>query len=127
MLRLVSRIKFFEGDTETLKTEFTFVNNVEIISTWDSLTDKCVITTGQNGFSVLNGIKIGNNTDSAATAGGGSIRYNTGLEFSNATNWYNTVAIIKGDTKTTAAAPYTNDGFITVTIEGVVYKLMTTA
>jgi len=44
MLRLVSRIKFFEGDTETLKTEFTFVNNVEIISTWDSLTDKCVIT-----------------------------------------------------------------------------------
>jgi hypothetical protein len=78
-------------------------------------------------LTIANGIKIGNNTDSASTATAGAVRYNTGLEFSNGANWLNTVAIIKGATKTTAAAPYTNDGFITVTIEGVTYKLMTTA
>ena len=44
MLRLVSEISFYDGNSTTLKTKFTFVNEVEIVSTWDQLTDTCKIT-----------------------------------------------------------------------------------
>jgi hypothetical protein len=44
MLRLSSEISFYNGNSDTLKTRFTFVNEVEITSEWDSLTDKCKIT-----------------------------------------------------------------------------------
>ena len=50
-----------------------------------------------------------------------------GLKVRNASVWNNIVHSDVANTKVTAAAPYTNDGYIIVTIGGVNYKLMTTA
>lgn len=44
MLKLVSRITFYNGDSSDIKTTFTFVNNVSIVSSWANLTDTCLIT-----------------------------------------------------------------------------------
>lgn len=51
------------------------------------------------------------------------------LTFVSATGLYTptTVTNIAGSAKVTAAAPYTNDGYVTVNVNGVVVKLMTTA
>jgi hypothetical protein len=82
----------------------------------------------QNSGIFNNGIKFANNTDSAATAGGGSFKYASASGYySNASNWLALVGMVAGNTKVTAGAPYTNDGYIEVTIEGNTYKLMTTA
>jgi hypothetical protein len=45
-------------------------------------------TTNQNGLTVATGIKISNNTDSAATAGGGSLKYDSGVFYgSDGASW----------------------------------------
>lgn len=48
------------------------------------------------------------------------------LNIQNGTVWNNIVHSNIANTKVTAAAPYTNDGYIIVTIGGTDYKLMTT-
>jgi hypothetical protein len=123
---------------------FRNANGIDLISTgyirysndaasnimlWTSTTGNLNLTgTAQNMLTVAKGIKIGNNTDSAATAGGGSFKYASASGYySNASNWLALVGMVAGNTKVTAAAPYTNDGYIEVTIEGNTYKLMTTA
>jgi len=47
-----------------------------------------IVGTSQNALTVNNGIKIANNTDSAATAGAGSIKYTAStLQFSDGASW----------------------------------------
>jgi len=48
MLKLSSKIELYNGNSDTLKYTFTFVNEIEIVSTWDSLTDTCKVTIPRN-------------------------------------------------------------------------------
>lgn len=48
MLKLTSKIELYNGNSESIKYTFTFVNEIEIVSTWDSLTDTCKITIPRN-------------------------------------------------------------------------------
>ena len=79
------------------------ITNINIGSTLGtgtiSLFENTSITgTSQNALTVNNGLKVGNNTDSAATAGAGSIRYNSGLNFSDGSNWLITPSTLSGAT-----------------------------
>jgi hypothetical protein len=95
-----------------------------------------------NGFSGLNateptwnglqrGIFIGNATASAAgnPTGGGYLFVESGRfkirETDTGSN--NFIVHAAASTKTTAGAPYANDGYVTVIINGTAVKLMTTA
>mgnify|MGYP000738821179 CR=1 FL=1 len=61
------------------------------------------------------------------TAAAGSIEYNGQFSMTptDATRRY--VVLAAGSTKTTAGAPYTNDGYVTMNINGTDVKVMTTA
>jgi hypothetical protein len=75
-------------------------------------------TTNQNGLTVATGIKIADNTDSAATAGGGSLRYNSSeIQMSNGVSWQN---LVRSASLTSILSNYTlldgsNTGITTVT------------
>lgn len=63
------------------------------------------------------------------TAFEGLANYNTtahGFEVYDNVGWNNLIQVPVANTKITAAAPYSNDGYISVNIGGTVYKLMTT-
>lgn len=48
MLKLCSKIELYNGNSESKKYTFTFVNDIDIVSTWDQLTDTCKIIIPRN-------------------------------------------------------------------------------
>ena len=81
----------------------------------------------KNGIITDGSIKVANNSQTAAAAGAGSIKYDSGIQISDASNWEKAITSPLSNTKVTAGAPYTNDGYIEVRINGTLVKLMTTA
>jgi hypothetical protein len=61
------------------------------------------------------------------TAEAGSMEYNNTLHFTNSDATRRHVALSPNSTKVTAGAPYTNDGYITLNINGIDFKILTTA
>lgn len=61
------------------------------------------------------------------TAEAGALEYNNTPHFTNSDATRRHIALSPSSTKTTAGAPYTNDGYITLSIGGVDVKVMTTA
>lgn len=61
------------------------------------------------------------------TAESGSMEYNNTLHFTNSDATRRHVALSPNSTKVTAGAPYTNDGYITLNINGIDFKILTTA
>lgn len=66
----------------------------------------------------------GTNTTAAVA---GQMEYNNTFHLTNSDGTRRHITLCTTATKTTAAAPYTNDGFITVSIGGTDVKVMTTA
>lgn len=60
-------------------------------------------------------------------ARGGVMEYNNTFHLTNSDNTRRHVVLAASSTKTTAGAPYTNDGYVVVNIGGVDVKVMTTA
>lgn len=101
----------------------------------------------QIGTSVANGIKIVNSSlilnTGTATAGTAPLKFTTGvnttvavagqMEYDNTFHLTNSdatrrhITLAASATKTTAGAPYTNDGYITLNIGGTDVRVMTTA
>jgi hypothetical protein len=61
------------------------------------------------------------------TAEAGAMEYNNTLHFTNSDATRRHVALSPNSTKVTAGAPYTNDGYITLNINGIDFKILTTA
>jgi len=61
------------------------------------------------------------------TAETGAMEYNNTLHFTNSDATRRHVALSPNSTKVTAGAPFTNDGYITLNINGIDFKILTTA
>ena len=57
----------------------------------------------------------------------GAMEYNNTFHLTNSDATRRHIVLAPNTTKVTAAAPYTNDGYITVNIGGINFNLMTTA
>ena len=61
------------------------------------------------------------------TAEAGAMEYNNTLHFTNSDATRRHIVLSPNSTKVTAGAPFTNDGYITLNINGIDFKILTTA
>ena len=85
----------YDANARTLEDALTGNTSSNWIPSYGRIATDFALLSGQNTFTGSNqnniisnsGIKLGNNTQTAAAAGAGSLRYNSGLEVSDGTTW----------------------------------------
>lgn len=117
-----NRVPFLSGTSGLTQSSanFTFVTNRLIGTTMYLTLSAGTATAGTAPLVMTSGTNL-----SAAISG--AVEYNNTFHMTNSDTTRRHVVLAASSTKTTAGAPYTNDGYITVNIGGTDVKIMTTA